>query len=300
VQIASYSKVWAPGHHELDKLLPGPVVVQEKVDGSQFSFGNLKGEFHARSKGQQVGYGGNQEGMFQEAVRTADLIFRTGTLPEGMTLRCEFLQKPKHNTLTYGRVPYGHLAVFDVELEGQRLLAPKDVMAQVAPWKLEVVPLLYEGLLERRELDQKLEEWLARESFLGGTRIEGVVIKNYSQYDSFLKPLMGKYVQESFKEQNRENWKAQSHGSAIDRLISSFNKEAIWEKSIQHKRDEGVLLNAPQDIGMLIGEIKKDFEAEFGEMIRRKIFQEYFSDIERGVMRGFPEYYKKRLLAEQK
>lgn len=299
-KLHSYSKVWQLGHRETDELLKGPVVVQEKVDGSQFSFGCLNGELHCRSKGVAIGPGGNQEGMFDKAVKTADLIFRTGTVPEGMTIRTEYLQSPHHNSLTYNRVPTGHLLVFDIELAGARLLPPIEVREMASKWSLETVPTFFEGELSAQALRKLIDELMERESFLGGCKIEGVVVKNYARYDSFFKPLMAKFVSEKFKELNTENWKAQSHGSMIDRIIAGVNKEAVWEKAIQHARDDGVLLNAPQDIGLLIGLGKRDFGLENGERIKKVIFKEYYPDIERGIMRGFPEWYKARLLERVK
>lgn len=296
-QLSSYSKVWAVTHMQAEAIFDGPVVVQEKVDGSQFSFGNLDGELHCRSKGQAIGFGGNQEGMFAKAVRTADLIFRTGTLPEGCCVRCETLDKPRHNSLQYGRVPTGNIVIYDITMRdgSEKYLPPEEVKKFADMWGLEVVPLYYQGILNKQQLYKYLDEWMKRESFLGASKIEGVVIKNYAKCDGFGKALIAKFVSDSFKEQNAENWKAQSHGSAIDRIIASYNNEAIWRKSVQHLRDEGALQNAPQDIGRLIGEIKKDFGMEHGEIIKKKIFHEYYPDIERAILRGFPEWYKKYL-----
>lgn len=296
-RLSSYSKVWAVTHMQAERVFDGEVVVQEKVDGSQFSFGNLDGELHCRSKGQAIGPGGNQEGMFGKGVHTASLIFRTGTIPKGLCVRCEYLEKPRHNTLSYTRVPTGNLVIYDItEQDGSEIyLPPERVHHYAVMWGLETVPLLHYGPLTRREFGEKLKTWMDRESFLGGSKIEGVVVKNYAKCDQFGKFLCAKFVSDQFKEQNHANWEAQSHGSAIDQLIASFNREAIWNKSIQHLRDEGQLLNAPQDIGRLIGEIKKDFHEEHGEMIKRKIFREFYSDVERGIMRGFPEWYKQKL-----
>lgn len=297
-QLHSYSKVWAFTHREAARLFDGPVVIQEKIDGSQFSFGNIDGALHCRSKGQAVGPGGNQEGMFNKAVRTAELIFSTGTVPEGMCVRCEYLEKPKHNTLSYGRVPVGNLVIFDITPEDgtEKYLSPEEVRNYAVMWGLEVAPLLHFGPIRVEDFKRSLKVWMDRESFLGGTKIEGVVVKNYSQCDTMGKSLCGKFVSDQFKEANGANWKGQSTGSAIEQIIASFNKEAIWNKAIQHKREEGVLTNSPQDIGMLIGEVKKDFGIEHGEAIKRKIFKEFYSDIERGVMNGFPEWYKKKLI----
>jgi ATP-dependent RNA circularization protein (DNA/RNA ligase family) len=37
--ILSYPSIYALGHRAIRELFDGPVVVEEKIDGSQFSFG---------------------------------------------------------------------------------------------------------------------------------------------------------------------------------------------------------------------------------------------------------------------
>ena len=299
-QLSSYSKVWALSHMQAQGLFEGPVVVQEKVDGSQFSFGNLGGELHCRSKGQQIGYGGNQEGMFKKAVRTADLVFQTGTIPEGMIIRGEALDKPHHNTLAYGRVPIGNVVLWDIsEKDGSEMyLEPSRVAELANKWSLEVSPTFFEGPLSMSEaLRLYQEDWSRRPSFLGGA-IEGVVIKNYKRCDGFGKMLAAKIVADDFKEQNAANWDAQKQGNIIDRIIGAFNKEAIWEKAIQHARDDGLLVGEAKDIGYLIGAVKKDFGMEHHDFIQKRLMKEFYADVERGVMRGFPEFYKKRLMEQ--
>jgi hypothetical protein len=298
MQVHAYGKVWAVGHLQAGDLFEGPVVVQEKVDGSQFSFGNVKGKLCARSKGAPVGEGGNVEGMFSKAYRTAQMIFATGTIPEGMVIRGECIEKPKHNSLTYNRVPVGNIAIWDITEEdgSEKYLPPERVQELAKMWALEVVPTFYQGPLDRHSLKQSLEDWLKRESFLGGATVEGVVLKNYRKVDGMGKMLCAKVVNESFKELNSENWKAQQPGSAIERIITSFNSENIWKKAIQHAKEDGHLLNEAKDIGYLIGAIKRDFHEENGEAIKKKIFREFYSDIERGIMKGFPEWYKTQLL----
>lgn len=49
IALNSYPKVYALGHPALAGLFDGPVIVQEKVDGSQFSFGLLGQELVCRS-----------------------------------------------------------------------------------------------------------------------------------------------------------------------------------------------------------------------------------------------------------
>src|SRR5260370_27947012 len=201
-KLSGYGKVWALGHQQAQDLLDGEVVIQEKVDGSQFSFGNLGGELHARSKGQAIGYGGNCEGMFAKAMKTADLIFRTGTLPEGMVVRGECLDKPRHNTIAYERVPVGNIIIWDIsENDGSEIyLSPTRVEELAKMWGLEIVPTFYTGPITKPELGKLAKEYMDRVSILGKAKIEGIVIKNYKRCDAFGKMLSAKIVSEDFKE----------------------------------------------------------------------------------------------------
>ena len=72
----SYPKVWALGHSAIKELLFDEVTVEEKVDGSQFSFGRFNGEFKCRSKGAHI-IPDAPEAMFAEGVAfftIADLV----------------------------------------------------------------------------------------------------------------------------------------------------------------------------------------------------------------------------------
>ena len=111
--LRTYPSVYALGHKAITELLLDPVVVQEKVDGSQFSFGLLDGVLHMRSKGAVVDPRSHDK-MFAGAVETVCKLQERGLLEDGWTYRAEVLAKPKHNTLCYARVPVGNLVLFDI------------------------------------------------------------------------------------------------------------------------------------------------------------------------------------------
>ena len=50
----SYPSVYNLGHRALEPLLAHPLNIEEKVDGSQFSFGRFDGVLRVRSKGQEL------------------------------------------------------------------------------------------------------------------------------------------------------------------------------------------------------------------------------------------------------
>lgn len=299
--LSTYSKIYQLGHRATRSLFEGPVVVQEKVDGSQFSFANLDGQLYARSKNNPVGCGGNQEGMFAKAYATAEAVMASGTLLDGMVVRAEVVDKPRHNVLTYARVPVGNLIIYDIEM-GDRsgnYFRPPQLKDQVDKWGLEVVPTIAWADFTMETFKESIPAWFERESILGGTKIEGVVVKNYLQKDADDDILMGKFVSEGFKERMDPTHIAKPQGTMVQQILSEFNKEAIWVKAVQHLRDAGRLQGDPKDIGALIAEIRLDFKTENGAEIVERIVKAYYGDVEAGIIYGFPQWYKNKLTEGQ-
>ena len=151
---------------------------------------------------------------------------------------------------------------------------------------------------ERLSLEQ-MKTVLETDSFLGGQKIEGVVLKNYEQFGVDKKTLMAKFVRRDFVEDNREDWKRRNPGRAdiIQSLIEQYGTEARWMKAVQHLREEDRLVGAPQDIGLLIGEVPADIFKDAEAEIKDALYAAFKKDIRCGVTRGLAEWYK-RLLAE--
>lgn len=289
----SYSTIFTIGHKAVQPLLSVPCIVEEKIDGSQFSFCKQEGAvFAMRSKGVEVWPGQNK--MFNEATRIEAVL--PDTFPVGYTVRCEYLQKPKHNILQYACVPANHLIVFDVETPDGTFLSYADKVQFCALYRLDIVPKLYEGVVTL----EVLQELLDRDSYLGGTKIEGVVIKpvGYNLWGTDKKVLMAKYVSEKFKEKHHAEWKATNHPDIIGGLVANLCTEARWNKAIQHLRESGKLENSPRDIGAIIREVVDDTKREEVEFIKDRLFAWAWKEIGRRITHGLPEWYKQKLMEE--
>lgn len=296
LSLHSYSKIYHLGHRYLADLLKGSVVVEEKIDGSQFSFGKRADQVFFRSRGAEI-YPETADKLFKAAVEYIASI--KYTLVDGWTYRGEVLHAPRHNTLTYGRVPKHNVVIFDIETdEGQNFLSPKGKELEAAKLDLETVPVFFTGEITDAA---GLESLLKEESFLGGCKLEGIVIKNYSQFGIDKKALMGKWVREEFKEIHRGTWKGTnpSRGDVIDAMVQVYRSEVRWEKAIQHLRDKGLLQDAPQDIGLLIKEAQNDLVEECAAEIKEKLYEYALPKILRGSTAGLPEFYKKKLVEKQ-
>ena len=292
----SYPSIYSLGHKAIAELFNDPVIVQEKIDGSQFSCGRFGEELRFKSKGAII-----QETqppkMFKRAVDY--IISIKDRLHDGWTYRGEVLDKPKHNVLNYSRVPTNNIILFDVNVSEESYCIPA-VVANIADGLgLEVVPTIANITTIKPTLDD-FNGWLDLNSVLGGTQIEGVVIKNYFRFGVDKKVLMGKYVSEKFKEVHASQWKTDNpnKGDIVLLLIARLCTEARWVKAIQHLREQELITDSPKDIGPLIKEVQDDIEKEEAERIAMALYQWALPQIKRGSVRGLPEFYK-QLLAKQ-
>lgn len=294
----SYPSIYNLGHAAVAELFSGPVIVEEKIDGSQFAFGvDDDGELRVRSKGKEIQLGAPEK-MFAKAVQTAKGL--APLLKPDWTYRAEFLSKPHHNALAYGRVPEKNLILFDVSTGLESYLSVHEKSKEAGRLGLEVVPLLFEGVVAGTEQFVAL---LETTSILGGQKIEGVVIKpaGYGLFGRDKKCLMGKYVSPAYREVHAHQWKQANpqSGDILERICSQYRAETRWAKAVQHLLESGTLENSPRDIGALILEVPEDVERECGDEIRHVLWSWAWPQIRRGIIRGLPEWYKAKLLEKQ-
>jgi hypothetical protein len=298
VKLHSYPSIFNLGHRAIGDLLRGPVIVEEKVDGSQITFGLIDGEVSVRSKGAEV-HVDAPEGMFARAV--ASIVAVKDRLVPGWHYRGEYLQKPKHNTLAYARIPSNHIVIFDIDRDGIGDFAPRDVKEQAAAdLGFDVIPELWRGVITDEQI---LRGLLTRESYLGGQVIEGVVLKpvNYDLWGPDKKVLMGKFVREDFREMNEKNFRAENpkQGDVVQIIAQALRSEARWQKAVIHLRERGEIAGDPKDIGKLLKEAAADIEKECAEEIKERLYKWALPQIRRIATGGLPEWYKAQLLSEQ-
>ncbi len=291
----SYSSIFNLGHKAVIDLFATDVLIEEKVDGSQFSFGKKDGTVYMRSKGADL-YEPVTDKLFRAACEYVRSI--EGKLHEGWTYRGEVLCRPKHNSLEYERTPNHNIIIFDIDRGDQNYLTPSEKYDEATLLDLEVVPSFFNGKVQDIE---QLKKFFERDSILGKAKIEGMVFKNYSMYGLDKKVLMGKWVSEAFKEVHHKEWGAANPNKSdfLEALVKCLRTPARWEKAIQHLRDDGRLTNSPQDIGDLLKEVQKDVKKEMEEDLKQKLFDQSWPRIARGIVAGFPEFYKTKLAESQ-
>jgi len=291
MKMNSYTKVNRLGHQGIVDILKDSIVLEEKIDGSQFSVSHVDGKLYCRSKGADI-YLESPPKMFRKAVETAQRI--ESNMIDGYVYRCEYLSKPKHNTIEYSRVPKSNLVLFDVMIGDEAYMSPNDKIAEAIRLGLEPVPVFYEGRVKSKS---EIEKYLDKESILGGTKVEGIVVKNYHRFKRDGKIMVGKVVSEKFIELHQHDWKIRNptQKDIINGLIEELATEARYKKAVQHLMEKGLLTNSVKDIGALIKEVKNDIAVEEEDYIKQKLYVHFIGAILRGTSAGVPNWYKDKL-----
>lgn len=293
---AAFPKILHIGDKQIADLFDGEVEITEKVDGSQFGFGKENGELFCRSKG-KVQDLDNPDMMFIQGVEYVKTI--ADKIPDNYSFYGEYLNKPKHNTLAYDRIPNHHIALFGVYNQETREFGDYDEIQKWAEiFSVDAIPVLKRGKSSPQECLDLVKE---RVSYLGGQNIEGIVVKAYKPWLFLnqipLSVMSGKYVTEAFKEVHNKNWKAENTGKGkLEVAISQYRSEARWNKAIQHLRDDGLLTDSPRDIGELIKEVRKDLAQEEKEAIKATLWSIYKNDFLAAATNGLPQWYKEKLV----
>ncbi len=292
MELSDYSKIHQMYHREVYRMKGHQVVVQEKIDGSQISFGSKDGKLFVRSKNQMINLD-DTEKMFAPAVD----VLKTKDLPDGCVFRGEYLKTPKHNVLNYNRIPINHIIIYDIEREdGSNDYFDVNAVKSIAYQNgFEAVPTFAET--DFCDVNQSfINICLENISILGGPLVEGIVIKCYDLFDSRDKTLMCKFVRPEIREMISGK-RDKTRKDIIEEIGERLATPARFEKAVQHLRDSNMLVGEPKDIGVLMRELNGDFEEHVDE-IKNLLYANFRKDIIRVANRGFAEWYKKKLITE--
>lgn len=291
----TYPSPRALGHASVLSILQNEVVIEEKVDGSQMSFGVFDGELRIKSKNQQILLE-QPPNLFKPAVETIVQLFAQGLLTEGWMYSGEAICSRKHNTICYERAPNGFFILFDVRTGHEVYLSRSAKEAEAARIGLEVVPCLFQGKVT--SVDQ-LDALMKVPAYLGGDHpIEGIVIKDYTQFTAEGKVMMAKVVSAAFKEKHQKDWKGTNPTGKdiLMQLVDVYRTEARWQKAVQHLQEEGKLEGTERDIGLLVKEVAQDILSDSEDEIKEALFKWAWKSLHRGVNNGLALWYKRLLL----
>lgn len=294
---SAFPKIFAVGTQYIADLFKEDVEITEKLDGSQFGFGKFNGQLACRSKG-MIQHIEAPDKMFEKAVEYVKTI--ENKLPEGVLFYAEYLQKPKHSTLTYDSVPKNNLALFGVRYDDDRFEDDYDKLKEWATrLDIDIVPIIFKGKINSAD---ELLTMLETDSFLGGQKVEGVVVKRYKEWlfgGQIMHIMGGKFVSERFKEVHKKEWKYENTGSGKwEAIMQSYKTEARWNKAIMHLKERGEFTESPKDIGALMKEVREDLTIEEKENIKEQLWQLHSPQLLRVATAGLPEWYKEKLLKD--
>jgi len=297
--VGAFPKINALGTKYVQDIFMEPVEITEKIDGSSIGFGKVDGELIIRSKGTIINQSA-PDNLFNEGVAYIKSV--ADRLPDNIFFYGEYMKKNRHNTLCYDRIPIHHIALFGVVSLPEQFA---DDHATLVYWAdklgIEAIPLLYRGMVPNKEF---VLQFMDSVSKLGGSKVEGIVIKNYQRgvrmTPDYVLPIMcAKLVSEEFKEVHRGRWKdEETAGGKLEKFYEGFRTPARWAKAVQHLRERGELTETPKDIGALFKEVSMDIEAEEGEFIKEQLYLMYRKDLMKAATKGLPEWYKDQLMEE--
>lgn len=287
IKMYKYPKILHIGAPLVDTIFFEEVEITEKIDGSQCRIELTEDSVMVGSKNQGIA----DHGMFEIAHDQGERIHRETDwreLGSELTLFCEFLEKPKHNTIKYDRVPLNHLYLFGAVVGDTHDHMVTGGLIEIAE-HLEIDPpnVMSSGMVESAK---DLKEFMSVQSYLGGSLVEGIVAKNYNRtYDPLQVhsqayigyPMAAKYVREDFKTSNAKQWNTLDRKKGIDAITDMFFTGERLQKTIQHLNDEGKIEYQKNDLKYLIPEFFDDLMDEKKEQMTNMIMGEVFKDLKR-------------------
>lgn len=295
--LPSWPKIFTYGDRFTKGILEGEVEITEKIDGSQFNFGRIDDKVLMRSKGADVFFDDDNK-MFNLAKSYVKSV--QDRLPNNVIFHGEYLAKPKHNTLSYSRVPRNNFMLFGVTRIGvdDAVSSAPDLAYWSQELECEAVPVLFHGTIPEDKRTLNCLETFIVNSRLGGCRAEGVVIKNYAKtvmVGNVAVPLLqAKIVTSEFKEKHGVSWSKENPTDKA-KIGEMFKTDARWNKAIQYLRDSGQLTDTVKDIGPLIKRIQQDVTEEGLDEIKDALWRIFKDDVLRATINGFPAWYKNKL-----
>lgn len=190
----NYGKVHRYGKEEVEGVLVGRVVVQEKVDGANAQIWMEDGVIRVGSRNRELRDDESFNGL-REYVKNHEGIHKL--LEEQPTLRLYGEWLVKH-TISYRETAYKKFYLFDIwNDDGQYFMPVESVEATARAFGIDMVPVL---LIIHDPTMEQILPFVAKSEF--GDRGEGVVLKNLDFRNSFGDLCFAKIVDEAFKEDN--------------------------------------------------------------------------------------------------
>lgn len=250
MRYVSYPKI---RHTDLVKLAEmdhvGNFYIQEKVDGSQFSFYKIDGRLHYHTKNTELSSCDINNKQFGKTI--SEINSRIDLVKPHHIYRGEALRGRKQNKLCYDNEPLGNFVLFDIEtVSGNRY---DSLSQEVVSTHAEYLNVAYPGYTIIENI-QYFEDVKPEKSFLGGP-LEGYVIKSYDWNQLSAWKIVNKEFEESVKPLKK-------HTNIINDLQERYSCTGRFEKVISTMKNRGVELNS-STFGQHLKELFTDFDVEY-------------------------------------
>lgn len=240
-----YHKIHRLGKDEVDGILEGTCVIQEKIDGANTVLWVEDGKLCFGSRNRQLPETESFRGFIEYVKGHAGINLLLEDHPD-YVLYSEWAVR---HTIAYKELSYNHLYLFDIVCNGE-FLKPEYVIEIAKIYNIKH-PQIF-ATLENPTPDQIMP-------FVGQTELgdkgEGVVIKNIGFRNKFDDLVYAKIVTESFKEDNGiifggNNKHSESYWEVyvMNKYISLARVQKVLEKLETAENRRGELSDIPRVI----------------------------------------------------
>ena len=224
-----YDKIKRLGHYENESLLDfvnDEIIIEEKIDGSNFRFWLEDGEIKFGSR--NVSYLEKDNKQFKKCINYLLDRLSPNDLDEDLIYIGEFATP---HTIQYDWENTPHFIGFDILVKTTgRPLDWKVTKRKFAQLNLEFVPVLWFGDTKHFE-DLELDKLLEKSQYRDG-KPEGVVIKNYNRVNEYERPLFAKVVNEHFEEKKKTFQPKNAGSKDTARVVAQYVTKARVRKII--------------------------------------------------------------------
>ena len=298
--LSSYGKVRPFNDPDLEGLLEEPCYIQEKIDGSQFSFTvTPENNLITRSRGAILNLQQPQK-LFLPAICTVKALYEANRLPTGLIFRGEAVSTPRHNKLDYQVVPPGNIVLYDVyDSQSNKELHNSEVAKWAKTFNLLYAPIL--KTYENPKIDLSIE--ILKNLVTSTTScinpsvsVEGVVIKrcNSTFMDKTGEIGRAKYVSEDFQE--LQNTKKSIAENQFTDLAPIFAPEPRKYKLIQRLKESGEWTGTMKDMAKMVPMLIEDVEQECMEELKNMVYLAVRKKVRQGIQTGLAQWYKEKLM----
>jgi len=275
------------------------IVVQEKLDGSNFGFYYKDGEIVFQSRSRLLGP--EPEKMFKPAIDSVlfclDIAFdKLENYPNYVFYG---------EAIGTGKIKYtsaSKFVLYDVcDRERDSWLTDEEVTALAFRLGLATVHVLYAGKWQGLDHIKSL----LGISHYGDVQAEGVVVKAHAlqgmytdketgETGTFTIPYyMGKLVTEEFKEVNKTRSALHKIDDPVTTIAQQFVTPARIDKAVARLIEQGRTDYQPHDI---IAEVSRDVKKEESDTIKEQLFKAYWGQIGRRIAQDVLAMYQPEMV----